>query len=164
MSTTQLYEKEVTLQADRRRSGVELIKIISDLWYDKSIELVLFRNHLIDRNVSEILNLHEYAGEFVGKPISILDSVEIASVILSLDLPPSKLDIGKLTYEYGLLDEKYPDVYIGKVNIVYEQELIEEYSVMSSPVLIFFKNGEEVDRITGAVSKHKIEEAIEKNK
>ena len=56
------------------------------------------------------------------------------------------------------------DVYIGKVNIVYEQELIEEYSVMSSPVLIFFKNGEEVDRITGAVSKHKIEEAIEKNK
>lgn len=62
------------------------------------------------------------------------------------------------------LDEKYPDVYIGKVNIVYEQELIEEYNVMSSPVLIFFKNGEEVDRITGAVSKHKIEEAIEKNK
>ena len=60
--------------------------------------------------------------------------------------------------------EKYPDVYIGKVNIVYEQELIEEYSVMSSPVLIFFKNGEEVDRIIGAVSKHKIEEAIEKNK
>ena len=60
--------------------------------------------------------------------------------------------------------KKYPDVYIGKVNIVYEQELIEEYSVMSSPVLIFFKNGEEVDRITGAVSKHKIEEAIEKNK
>ena len=55
-------------------------------------------------------------------------------------------------------------IYIGKVNIVYEQELIEEYSVMSSPVLIFFKNGEEVDRITGAVSKHKIEEAIEKNK
>ena len=49
-------------------------------------------------------------------------------------------------------------------SIVYEQELIEEYSVMSSPVLIFFKNGEEVDRITGAVSKHKIEEAIEKNK
>ena len=40
---------------------------------------------------------------------------------------------------------KRQDVYIGKVNIVYEQELIEEYSVMSSPVLIFFKNGEEVD-------------------
>jgi glyceraldehyde 3-phosphate dehydrogenase len=48
-------------------------------------------NQLIDKNVSEIINLHEYAGEFVGKPISIFDSVEIARAILSLDLPPSKL-------------------------------------------------------------------------
>jgi glyceraldehyde 3-phosphate dehydrogenase len=109
MNNMDLYEKEVSFQADRRRSGVELIKTISDLWYDKSIELVLFRNQLIDRNVSEIINLHEYAGKFVGKPISVSDSVEIANVILSLDLPPSKLDIGKLTYEYRLEDEKYPD-------------------------------------------------------
>lgn len=102
-----LYEKELSFQADRRRAGVEFIKIISDLWYDKSIEMVLFRNQLIDKNVSEILNLHEYAGEFVGKPISIFDSVEIAREMLSLDLPPSKLDIGKLTYEYHLEDDKY---------------------------------------------------------
>jgi glyceraldehyde 3-phosphate dehydrogenase len=40
--------------------------------------------------------------EIVGKPITIFDSVEIAKVVLSLDLPPSKLDIGKLTYEYIL--------------------------------------------------------------
>ena len=37
MATTTLYEKEVSFQADRRRAGVKLIKIISDLWYDKSI-------------------------------------------------------------------------------------------------------------------------------
>ena len=71
----------------------------------------------------------------------------------------------KLSPVLDRLSESMSDkINIGKVNIVYEQELIEEYSVMSSPVLIFFKNGEEVDRITGAVSKHKIEEAIEKNK
>ena len=101
------YEKEVAFQANRRRAGVEFIKIISDLWYDKSIEMVLFRNQLIDKNVSEIINLHEYAGEFVGKPISIFDSVEIAKAILSLDLPPSKLDIGKLTFEYHSKENKY---------------------------------------------------------
>ena len=104
-----LYEKELAFQADRRRAGVEFIKIISDLWYDKSIEMVLFRNQLIDKNVSEILNLHEYAGEFVGKPISVFDSVEIAREMLSLNLPPSKIDIGKLTYEYHLEDDKYND-------------------------------------------------------
>jgi glyceraldehyde 3-phosphate dehydrogenase len=110
MSNVSLYEKELSFQADRRRAGVEFIKIISDLWYDKSIEMVLFRNQLIDLNVSEILNLLEYAGEFVGKPISIFDSVEIAREIHSLDLPPSKLDIGKLTYEYHIEDDKYNDV------------------------------------------------------
>ena len=102
-----LYEKEVSYQVDRRRAAVEFIKIISDLWFDKSIEMVLFRNQLINKNVSDIINLHEYAGEFVGKAISIFDSVEIAEAILSLDLPPSKLDIGKLTYEFHLENDKY---------------------------------------------------------
>ena len=109
MTKNAQYEKELSFQADRRRAGVDLIKIISDLWYDKSIELVLFRNQLIDKNVSDIMNLHEYAGEFVEKPISIFDSVEIAEAIFSLDLPPSKLDIGKLTFEFHLEDNKYQD-------------------------------------------------------
>lgn len=107
MSFNKTYEKELVFQADRRRATVEFIKIISDLWYDKSIELVLFRNQLIDRNVSQILNLHEYAGKFVQKPISIFDSVEIAQAIKTLDIPPAKLDIGKLTYEFHLESDKY---------------------------------------------------------
>lgn len=109
MSNISLYEKELAFQADRRKAGVEFIKIISDLWYDKSIELVLFRNQLIDKNVSEIINLHEYAGAFVEKPINVFDSVEIANAIVDLDLPPSRIDIGKLTYEYHLEDDKYND-------------------------------------------------------
>lgn len=107
MSFNKTYEKELSFQADRRRATVEFIKIISDLWYDKSIELVLFRNKLIDRNVSQILNLHEYAGKFVQKPISIFDSVEIAQAIKTLDVPPAKLDIGKLTFEFQSEDNKY---------------------------------------------------------
>ena len=107
MSINETYENELAFQADRRRATVEFIKIVSDLWYDKSIELVLFRNQLIDRNVSEILNLHEYAGEFVQKPISIFDSVEIAQAIKTLDVPAAKLDIGKLTYEFHLEEKKY---------------------------------------------------------
>jgi len=107
MGFNDTYEKELAFQADRRRATVEFIKIITDLWYDKSIEIVLFRNQLIDRNVSEILKLHEYAGEFVQKPISIFDSVEIVQAISKLNIPPAKLDIGKLTYEYHMEDQKY---------------------------------------------------------
>lgn len=120
------YEKELAFQTDRRRAAVAFIKAVSDLWYDRSIELVLFRNQLIDRNVSEIINLHEYAGEFVQKPISVFDSVEIAQAILTLDLPPSKLDIGKLTYEYHLEENEMQDAMSFVVNKLGEAQKSEE--------------------------------------
>jgi glyceraldehyde 3-phosphate dehydrogenase len=100
MSSSKSYEKELAFQADRRKATTEFIKLTSDLWYDKAIEIVLFKNQIIDKNVSDIIHLHEYAGEFVQKPISIFDSVEILRAITDIKLPPSKLDIGKLTYEY----------------------------------------------------------------
>lgn len=102
MSYNEIYEKELAFQADRRRATVEFIRIISDLWYDDTVELVLFRNQLLDRNVSEILSLIQYASDFVEKPISIFDAVEIAREIKNHKLPPSKIDIGKLVYEYYL--------------------------------------------------------------
>lgn len=110
MSSVKSYEKELAFQADRRKATTEFIKITSDLWYDKSIEIVLFKNQVIDKNVSDIINLHEYAGEFVQKPISIFDSVEILRAIGDIKLPPSKLDIGKLTYEYHSDDNNFNDV------------------------------------------------------
>ena len=110
MSDMKSYEKELAFQADRRKATTEFIKIISDLWYDKAIEIVLFKNQVIDKNVSEIINLHEYAGEFVQKPISIFDSVEILRAINDIPLPPAKIDIGKLTYEYHSQDSSHHNV------------------------------------------------------
>jgi len=110
MDKIKSYEKELAFQADRRKATTEFIKIISDLWYDKAIEVVLFKNQVIDKNVSDIINLHQYAGEFVQKPISIFDSVEILRTINDMILPPAKLDIGKLTYEYHADNESENNV------------------------------------------------------
>ena len=110
MSPIKSYEKELAFQADRRKATTEFIKIISDLWYDKAVEVVLFKNQVIDKNVSDIINLHEYAGEFVQKPISIFDSVELLRAINDINLPPSKIDIGKLTYEYHSDNNSLHDV------------------------------------------------------
>jgi glyceraldehyde 3-phosphate dehydrogenase len=109
MSTKSNYNKEVLLQAQTRRATVEFINIVNDLWYDKSIELVLFRNPLVDKRASEVLNLIEYAKEFVSKPISIIDALDIAKAIQQIDLPSSKLDIGKLAYECYLSSENCED-------------------------------------------------------
>lgn len=117
MSTIANYEKEVATQAQVRRATVEFINIVNDLWYDKSIELVLFRNPLVDKRASEVLNLINYAKEFVAKPISIQDALAIAKAIQSIDLPASKLDIGKLAYECHLHEDSCED----KVAFVQQQ-------------------------------------------
>ena len=99
------YEEQLAKQVELRRMTVELIKVISDLWYENNIELFLFRNQLIDRNVSEILNLLDYSKEFVQKPISMNHVLKIAQRIQELDLHPSKIDIGKLAYVFHLTGE-----------------------------------------------------------
>ncbi len=99
MSSTLNYEKEVSEQVINRRTTIEFITIVNDLWYEKSIELVLFRNSLVDKRASEVLNLINYAKEFVEKPISIQDALQIAKALKQIKLPSSKLDIGKLAYE-----------------------------------------------------------------
>lgn len=134
MSPSHLYAKELAFQADRRKAGVELIKIVSDLWYDKSIELVMFRNPLLDKNVAEIINLHEYAGEFVGKPISVFDTVELAREMLTLDLPPSKLDLGKLTYEYHLQDSEYQNP---KAFVIAKLKLAKNSQIQPKDVVLY---------------------------
>ena len=54
------------------------------------------------------------------------------------------------------------EVVIYKVNVGYEQELVERYDVQASPTLIFFRGGEEVSRIRGAVRKPRILEELDK--
>ena len=126
MSLIKSYEKELAFQADRRKATTEFIKITCDLWYDKAIEVVLFKNQIIDKNVSDIIHLHEYAGEFVQKPISIFDSVEILRAINDIKLPPSKLDIGKLTYEYHSDDANFNDVKAFVINKLKDANNVED--------------------------------------
>ena len=106
------YMDQLNSEVEKRRGTVELIKLISDLWYENNIELLLFRNQLIDRNVSEILNLVDYAKEFVQKPIGIFNMVLIAKKIQKLNLPPAKIDLGKLAYVYHLTGEQDLDVFV----------------------------------------------------
>lgn len=59
-----------------------------------------------------------------------------------------------------LAEEVPEDVVVGKVNIDSEPELAQKFGVMSIPTIIIFENGEEVDRIVGAVPKEKIKEYL----
>ena len=62
------------------------------------------------------------------------------------------------------LDNQYPDVVVGKVNVDDEQELVMRYGVMSIPTVIFFKDGKEIDRKVGVMPPEAFVQVLEANK
>jgi len=57
------YEKELNNWIKQERAALDLIGIVGKLWFEKSIELIIFRIKLVDRSASEIMNLHLYYRE-----------------------------------------------------------------------------------------------------
>jgi glyceraldehyde 3-phosphate dehydrogenase len=94
------YEKELQNYIDNEKAAVKLANYVGELLYNKGIELVLFRNHLLNTTNSEIINLHDYAENVVGKKIFITTTASLAEELFSMDLAPAKIDIGRLTYEW----------------------------------------------------------------
>jgi len=56
--------------------------------------------------------------------------------------------------------EKFKKIKFMKVNIDENQHLAEKFDVMSIPTLIVFKDGKEVNRITGALPANVLEDKI----
>ncbi len=102
--TKNSYEQELNQWIGDEKASIQFINIVGQLWFDKSIELVIFRNQLVDRSASEILNLHNHASKIVGKKISIQDSLLLAQEIFNFDIAPARIDIGRLVTEW--LNEK----------------------------------------------------------
>lgn len=90
------FEAEIKSYKHKQNAAVKLIKIVSDLWFNHTIELIFFRNQLVDRRVSKILNLHEESKALSDTPISIFATLQVAEKIQNLKLAPSRIDIGKL--------------------------------------------------------------------
>lgn len=100
METALGYEKELKSHIEKERAAVKLTSKVGELLYDKGVELVLFRQHLLDTTISEILNFHAYAEKVVNKPIDVFTTSDLAEILGTMDLAPAKLDIGKLANEW----------------------------------------------------------------
>jgi len=108
--STATFEAELKNWLEYEKTSVKLIKIISELYYDKGIETVLFRKPLIDQAAGEVINHHSYAKTVSQHPITILDTLAIAEELAKLDLAPSRLDLGKLAVEWITEKSNYTDI------------------------------------------------------
>jgi len=103
------YESGLNDWIKQEKAAIELISIVGTLWYEKSIELIIFHNELTDCSSSQLMNLHLYAKNVVKQPITIHDTLLIAREIQKLELSPSRIDIGKLASEWIQEKSKYGD-------------------------------------------------------
>ena len=94
------YEAGLNEYVKQEKAAVELITAVGRLMYDKGVELVFYRNHLVDVSSSELINLFDYSEKVLNKHVDIYNVSKVAQTLSKLDLAPSKLDIGKITDEY----------------------------------------------------------------
>lgn len=128
------YEAQLKAWIHQEKAAIDLINYVGKLWFDKSVELVLFRNQLVDKSFSEIMQLHLYAKDFVKKPIHVEDTAELAKAIYESEIGPSRLDIGRLAYEWYQEKHEYKGYtdfinkklyeFIGKKNSIIPKDII----------------------------------------
>ncbi len=94
------YELTLKEWNQKEKAAVELSALASQLWFDKSVELIIFRRQLVDARASEILNHHLYAQRFLNRPLTIEISLALTKALVKLDLAPSRIDLGRLGSEW----------------------------------------------------------------
>jgi len=90
------FDLEIKSYREQQNAAIELIQIISNLWYNQAIELVLFREQLVDEKVSVILNHLRESTILSGNILTIFDLLNVARVLEKSNLAPARIDIGKL--------------------------------------------------------------------
>ncbi|WP_418359332.1 glyceraldehyde-3-phosphate dehydrogenase [Sphingobacterium detergens] len=90
------FDLEIKSYREQQNAAVELIQIISNLWYNQVVELVLFREQLVDEKVSVILNHLRESTILTGNILTIFDLLNVARGLEKLNLAPARIDLGKL--------------------------------------------------------------------
>lgn len=62
------------------------------------------------------------------------------------------------------LEESYEDqIVVGKVNALFEEDLVQKYDITSTPTVLLFKNGEIKVRLGGKIDKNELTQQINNN-
>jgi len=96
---------------DQEKIALELLKIVGDLRFDRSIEIVLFRRKIYDARPSKVLDDHRFATNYINKPISVNTTLELVQAIDRVkELGSAKLDVGRLAAEWHTEKNEYKGV------------------------------------------------------
>jgi glyceraldehyde 3-phosphate dehydrogenase len=86
---------------NKEKLALELLKVVGDLRFDKSIDLVIFRTPIYDTQPSKILSLHQYSQNYDPANLAIELTLALAKSIQKIkNLNPAKIDLGTLGLDW----------------------------------------------------------------
>lgn len=104
-------EKALKDWREEEKVALELLQIVGELRFDRSIELVFLRHDIYDTRPSQLIQYHEYSVNYIDEPLQIDTSLAIAKAINDLkDLSQAKIDIGKLGLGWHEEQGNYSDI------------------------------------------------------
>lgn len=135
------YDASLKEWREKEKAAYDLLKIVGELRFDRSIELILFRRDIYDSRASQVLNDHLFAKNYVKTPISVHTSLAIAKAIYSLeDLAPCRLDIGRIAMEWvqsGESEEILPDFVADKLKEFTGDEAVKSKTIVPKDVVLY---------------------------
>jgi glyceraldehyde 3-phosphate dehydrogenase len=124
------YSQKVGLRIHNERLAVDISACVHELFYNRGVEIVLFRNQLRDKSSSQILELHQYANDFVGKAISVDNTLEMLQALKLTAIENAKIDIGKLTHEWRLSEDTADAFIINNLSDLFRPSTLEPRDVV----------------------------------
>ena len=79
---------------EKQKLGMDLIHYVSGLTFNKGVDVVLFREPLLNQSLSEVIRLHEENLTFAG--VSIALTTRLVKILTELELDHCTVDVGKL--------------------------------------------------------------------
>ena len=105
MSTTD--QKQIFDRWKEREAVAEtMIPLIGKLYRDRNVATTIFGRPLINRSVFSLIKVHRYVRQVEGNGISVHDTLPMLEALSTLDLGPSRIDLGKLTLKYKNSESK----------------------------------------------------------
>lgn len=99
-SSLETYTLSVSERVKNEKAATALIKIVGDLFYDQNVQVVLYRQPMVDQRPSEMLQAHVHGSVMAGEVLSINDTLAMAEALRSSQVQNASVDIGRLATEW----------------------------------------------------------------
>ncbi len=94
------YHNELQTWVEKESLAIRAIAAIHKMWVERSVEVLLFRRVLVHHGPLDILKSHQYGRQISKADIRIENTLPILEHMATMELCPSRIDLGRLTSEW----------------------------------------------------------------